>query len=171
MSPQVVEQQSGEVLRLGEQQGGDPGEQPKEPGRQGVLRAVGAGRAPGKGWWSLSVFAPQELQVSPGEELEGREAPGGRGQSEQRGDEGTWVAGAVGAPRGGVSQGGWSSPASTPGLRGIQAMQTSRVTSLGLGFPACEVSTRMSNLPGCNSALTAAGPGQMFSKQQLLLFF
>lgn len=127
-------------------QGGDAGEQPEEPGGQGVLRVGrwGAGRAPGQGRQSLSVFAPQELWVSPGEDLEGREAAGRRGRSKRRGDECTWAAG-LWVPHGAVSGGGRSSPAGTPGLRGIQAAWASRVTSLGLGFPACEVWT----LPGC----------------------
>lgn len=90
------------MVRPGERQGGDAGEQSEEPGGQGALRVGrwGAGRAPGQGRQSLSVFAPQELWVSPGEDLEGREAAGGRGRSEQRGDEGTRAAGAVGAPWG-----------------------------------------------------------------------
>lgn len=82
-SPQMADQQGREVARLGEWRGGGAGKRPKEPGGQGVLRAVGPGRAPGKGWWSLSVFAPRELQVSPGEQLEGRGAAGRRGRSEQ----------------------------------------------------------------------------------------
>lgn len=52
------------------------------------------------------MFAPQELWVSPGEDLEGREAAGRRGRSKRRGDgpssEGTSAPGrpACGCPTG-----------------------------------------------------------------------
>ena len=73
---------------------------PRSLDGRGSSGEVRGREGPGQGRQSLSVFAPHELWVSPGEDLEGREAAGGRGRPERRGDEGTWAAGAVGAPRG-----------------------------------------------------------------------
>lgn len=148
----MVEQQGREVVRLGEWRGGDVGKRPKEPGGQGVLRAVGARQGPREG-----VVEPVSVRTSRASGV-ARGAAGGAGSGGQEGPvRAVRARGHLGGrrcgPRGGASRGRGAQPA-PPGLRGIQATRASRVTSLGLGFPACEVGTRMSNLAGCDSALT-----------------